>query len=400
MTKNTNIPAVIVLIAYPVLLIILGGYFAVNYSVGAFEWSLLIGGYYISHISVCVGLHRLWSHDCFKTTKFVEFILMMLTAGTLQGPVLSWASNHFKHHSFTDKEEDPHTALKYGGGIKGFLWSHIGWMLVGEGSNKSIDKVTMVKLGRNKLLRFQYKYYWQLALFMNIVLPAIVGYLLGGTLFYAYVGFLFIGLGRALQQQGTFCVNSLVHFLGKKTYGKGTAGDVWWLAPFLLGENWHSYHHAFPSDYRNGVKWYQMDVNKWIIYAMSKVGLAWDLKRTTEVRIRAKAQDVKMHVIDTRKQELDALQEKANWLIESVYSKLEELESSGAAVKAQVKAQALKSFEDIQKSLKSLIEQLQSSMPDAHSSEKLLRAASAKLYNAERSIKNLYARLESSTAFS
>ena len=37
----------------------------------------------------------------------------MLSAGTLQGPALVWASDHYKHHTFTDEEGDPHTPAKY-----------------------------------------------------------------------------------------------------------------------------------------------------------------------------------------------------------------------------------------------------------------------------------------------
>jgi stearoyl-CoA desaturase (delta-9 desaturase) len=33
-------------------------------------------------------------------------------------------------------------------------------------------------------------------------------------------------------------------------------------------------------DYRNGVRWYHWDPSKWCIFTMSKLGLAWDLKRT------------------------------------------------------------------------------------------------------------------------
>lgn len=103
---------------------------------------------------------------------------------------------------------------------------------------------------------------------MNTIMPALVGYL--------------------IEQHATFSVNSLCHFVGSKKYYKGTTGDIWWMALFLLGENWHNFHHAFPLDYRNGVKWYYFDVHKWIINVMSKLGLAWNLEVTPEIRIQAK----------------------------------------------------------------------------------------------------------------
>ncbi|WP_342271668.1 fatty acid desaturase [Candidatus Tisiphia endosymbiont of Parasteatoda lunata] len=379
-----------VLIIYPIILSYLGIKYYVSHKIGVFEISLFIAGYYGSNIAVGVGLHRLWSHHAFKTNKMVEFILVMMSAGTLQGPVLSWASNHFKHHAYTDKDQDPHSPLKFENRILGFLWSHIGWMII-DGSYKSIDRITMVKLGRNKLLRWQLKYYWQIAAFMNIVFPALIGYLIGGTIISAYAGFLFIGIGRALQQHATFCVNSLCHFVGSKQYYKGTAGDIWWMALFLLGENWHNFHHAFPSDYRNGAKWYHFDVHKWIIYVMSKLGLAWNLEVTSKIRIQAKINETSKYLIEGRKQQLNLLQDKINQLVEHVYVKLNELENSSVSIKAQLQ----KSFMEIQESLKKLAERLHSSIQlTEKSSERLLKIASKKIKDREIAIYRLYNELD------
>lgn len=379
-----------VLIIYPIILSYLGIKYYASHKIGVFEISLFIAGYYGSNIAVGVGFHRLWSHNAFKTNKVVEFILVMMSAGTLQGPVLSWASNHFKHHAYTDKDQDPHSPLKFENRILGFLWSHIGWMII-DGSYKSIDRITMVKLGRNKLLRWQLKYYWKIAAFMNIVFPALIGYLIGGTIISAYASFLFIGIGRALQQHATFCVNSLCHFVGSKQYYKGTAGDIWWMALFLLGENWHNFHHAFPSDYRNGAKWYHFDVHKWIIYVMSKLRLAWNLEVTSKIRIQAKINETSKYLIEGRKQQLNLLQDKINQLVEHVYVKLNELENSSVSIKAQLQ----KSFMEIQESLKKLAEQLHSSIQlTEKSSERLLKIASKKIKDREIAIYRLYNELD------
>lgn len=379
-----------VLIIYPIILSCLVIKYYASYKIGLFEISLFIAGYYGSNIAVGVGLHRLWSHHAFKTNKVVEFILVMMSAATFQGPVLSWASNHYKHHTYTDKDQDPHSPLKFENRILGFLWSHIGWMII-DGSYKSIDRITMVKLGKNKLLRWQLKYYWQISLFMNTIAPALIGYLIGGTIISAYAGFLFIGMGRALQQHATFCVNSLCHFVGSKKYYKGTAGDIWWMALFLLGENWHNFHHAFPSDYRNGAKWYHFDVHKWIIYMMSKLGLAWNLEVTPEVRIQARVNETSKYLIEGRKQQLSLLQDKINQLGKRIYVKLNELENSSISIKVQLQ----KSFIEIQESLKKLAEQLHSSIQlTEESSERLLKIASKKIKDREMAIHRLYNELD------
>ncbi|MGX6959767.1 MAG: acyl-CoA desaturase [Rickettsia endosymbiont of Pentastiridius leporinus] len=390
MLSKLNKPAFFALIVYPIILISLLVKYISNYGIGWTEIAFTVSSYYIYNITVGIGLHRLWSHNAYKINKYAEFVLIILSAGTLQGPALSWASNHYKHHGFTDKEEDPHSPLKYDNKILGLFWSHLGWMLVGSGSYKSIDRLTWAKHGKNKLLKWQLKYYWQIAVFMNVIVPLLAGYLIGGTLISAYMAFLFMGLGRFLQQQATFCVNSLCHFAGSKKYYKGTAGDIWWMALFLLGENWHNYHHAFPSDYRNGVKWYHFDVHKWIIFLMSKVGLASELERTTTVRIQAKMQDALNYLSEKQKQKLNLMQVKVEQLLENLCLKIKELEDSSNIIKGQLK----KSFIEIQESLKNLAEQISSAAQITEKPpKKLLKVVSREINNAEQSIYKLYNKL-------
>lgn len=386
MANKINLSAFLALIIYPIVLISLAIYYGVNYDIGAYHILIAILGYYGSNIAVGVGLHRLWSHNSFKTNKFVEFILMFMTAGTLQGPILAWASDHYKHHTFTDKEQDPHSPLNYGGGIKGFIWSHIGWMLFGEDRFKNIDRVTLVKLGRNKLLRFQLKYYWELAIFMNLILPMIIGLAIDATMHSAFTWFLFIGIGRALQQQATFCVNSACHYLGSKKYYKGTAGDIWWMAIFLLGENWHNFHHAFPSDYRNGAKWYHFDVHKWIIYLMEKCGLASSLERTPEVRIQAKMRETELYLQNMRTEKLKNLANKASEIKDLLQKRFAELESSSSAFKNN----AYNSFSNLQEATKKMLDEIEVAI-NMHKtpSEKWLKIAALKLKDLERNLHKL-----------
>lgn len=391
MFKNLNYVAIFALIIYPIILICLGVSYVLINSVGWFELILFLTGYYMANISVGLGLHRLWSHDAYKTNKYVEFVLAVLSAGTLQGPALSWASNHFDHHTYTDTEKDPHTPQKYKSRFMGFLWSHMGWMLVGEGSYKSINRVTMVKLGRNKILRWQLKYYWHIAVAMNTIVPAFVGFVFGGTALAAYAGFVFIGLGRALQQQATFFVNSLCHFVGTQKYTNGTSRDIWWLAFMLLGENWHNFHHAFPSDYRNGAQWYQADVHKWLIYLMSKCGLAWGLKRTAKVRVDAKITQTMDQLIDLKKQKIALMQKTLNELNSMCAEKFSELENSSI----EVKKRFWKSLSVVQYKVNKLKFQLHEHVKNYENpSDKIINALNKKMKRAELAMQKLYSEIE------
>ena len=321
MTKKLraiNYPALFIIIIYPILLLIAAKIYSSKYSIGKFEVISVISSYYIINISVGVGLHRLWSHNAFKTKKWIEVILACISAGALQGPILAWSSDHISHHMYTDKEKDPHTSFKYKNKFIGFMWSHIGWMILSNNKQKKINKIALARLGRNKIVIWQFKNYWKIAILMNTMIPIIIGYVFGGSLQYALSTFIFIGIGRVIQQQATFCVNSVVHMnIGSKRYHYGSARDVWWLSFLLLGENWHNFHHAFANDYRNGHKWYDLDVHKWIISLMSKIGLAHDLIITPKLRIESMKTEIKKKTSSKLKEKL-ALIEKASSYIHNV----------------------------------------------------------------------------------
>src|SRR4029077_3599286 len=76
------------------------------------------------------------------------------------------------------------------------------------------------------------------------------------------------------------------HYLGEQPYSsKCSARDSWLLAILTFGEGDHNYHHEFQHDYRNGVKPWQIDPTKWIIWILSKVGLATRLRRVPTEKI-------------------------------------------------------------------------------------------------------------------
>jgi stearoyl-CoA desaturase (delta-9 desaturase) len=37
-----------------------------------------------------------------------------------------------------------------------------------------------------------------------------------------------------------------------------------------FGEGYHSFHHRFPFDYRNRIRWYQYDPSKWLIWSLAR----------------------------------------------------------------------------------------------------------------------------------
>jgi stearoyl-CoA desaturase (delta-9 desaturase) len=100
----------------------------------------------------------------------------------------------------------------------------------------------------------------------------------------------------------TFFVNSLAHYVGKPTYNaEVSARDNWGVALLTLGEGYHSFHHRFPADFRNGIRWYHWDPAKWFIAALHATGLASDVRATPapqveQARMEAALRGIEPHL--------------------------------------------------------------------------------------------------------
>lgn len=102
----------------------------------------------------------------------------------------------------------------------------------------------------------------------------------GWCLFITYVLLcLRVDWHRLIILQSTFSINSLAHYLGDRPFDdKLTPRDNVLTALVTVGEGYHNFHHQFPMDYRNAIKWYQYDPTKWFIWMCGALGLAQQLK--------------------------------------------------------------------------------------------------------------------------
>ncbi len=114
-------------------------------------------------------------------------------------------------------------------------------------------------------------------------MPALIGVAYG----HAWEALLFAVAARLFAVfQVVFFINSFAHTFGAETYdSRVSARDNWVGAILTGGEGYHSFHHKFPGDYRNGVRWYHWDPSKWFIWTSSHLGWVWALKRAPESQI-------------------------------------------------------------------------------------------------------------------
>jgi stearoyl-CoA desaturase (Delta-9 desaturase) len=243
-----------------------------------FQVTLFFFMLYACGFSITLGYHRLFSHLAFRANWFVRLFTVIFGAGAFEGSVLWWASEHRSHHKHVDHDEDPYSISK------GLFHAHIGWLMFKLKPETTLDNVA--DLNKDPLLAWQHRHVNLLSFLVAFVLPATIGFVWGG--WKAALGaFLIAGVLRVVVlQHCTFCINSLCHYIGSQPYSsKCSARDSWLMAIVTLGEGYHNYHHEFQHDYRNGVKPWQIDPTKWIIWTLSKVGLVKQLRRVPSEKI-------------------------------------------------------------------------------------------------------------------
>ena len=256
-----------------------------------FIWAMFVFYYYATGFGITLGYHRLFSHISFKAKWPVKLFVLLFGAASFENSAHDWCADHRIHHKHVDEDEDPYDISK------GFFYAHIGWLLF---RLKPPAPITNVKdLEADPLVMWQHRYVQWIGAFVGFVMPAVLGYaycvlfvpaeLNANPWMTALAAFLIAGLLRTVVvQQGTFCINSLCHMIGRRPYSTDhSARDSGVVALLTFGEGYHNYHHEFQHDYRNGVKPWQFDPTKWIIWTLSKVGLTQDLRRVPDSRIMA-----------------------------------------------------------------------------------------------------------------
>ena len=227
-------------------------------------------------MSITAGYHRLFSHVTYKAHPVIRFLLVFFGSAAFEQSAIEWSSQHRDHHQYTDTDRDPYDIKK------GFFYAHMGWLMFWE---HNVDFSNIHDLEKDPVLRHQNKYYFAWCMTAGLVVPVLIGALMGQAL----AALIFAVCMRVtLVYQSTFFINSLCHTLGSAPYDPdSTAKDNWLSALSTNGEGYHNFHHRFPSDYRNAVKWYQFDPSKWLIKSLEYLGLAWDLKEISKFRILA-----------------------------------------------------------------------------------------------------------------
>ncbi len=246
---------------------------------------------YITGLSVTAGYHRLYSHSTYKINPVMEAVLLFFGTMATQGSALRWTFDHREHHAFIDTDRDPYSIKK------GFWYAHFLWLFE---KPKPIENRVVADMIKKPLIMFQDKYYAPLMFGTNLLVTLGIGWY-----FNDYLGaFLFAWLLRVFcLHHFAWFINSLAHTWGVRPFSQEfSAVDNYFISLLTFGEGYHNYHHTFASDYRNGIRWYHFDPTKWLIWTLSKLGLAHQLKKNPSYSIEKKI------ILDQKQILLDKLQ--------------------------------------------------------------------------------------------
>ncbi|MCF7837057.1 MAG: fatty acid desaturase [Candidatus Marinimicrobia bacterium] len=248
--------------------------FWVGFSWAALSACLLL--YALRVFALTGGYHRYFAHKSYRTSRGFQFVLAFIGATAAQLGPLWWAAHHRHHHQHADQDADIHSPVR-----DGFWWAHIGWLLCSRHTATRLERIP--DFARFPELRWLDRHAYLPPLLLAGALYGLGAALAAtrpagnvtGPQMLAW-GFF---LSTVLVYHATFCINSLMHLVGRRPYDTpDTSGNNLILALLTFGEGWHNNHHRYPIATRQGFRPGEMDITYAILRALERLGLVWDLR--------------------------------------------------------------------------------------------------------------------------
>ncbi|HEV7932000.1 MAG TPA: acyl-CoA desaturase [Actinomadura sp.] len=278
----TGVPFLAVLAAVPVA-----------WGWGLLGWSDIVIAavfYVLTAGGITVGFHRYFTHGSFKATRPLRIALAVAGTLAMQGPVITWVSDHRRHHKYSDKEFDPHSPWRFGSDwkalAKGLVWAHYGWLF--DEHRTSQERFSPDLLADKDIRRIDKAFPALVA--VSFLLPAAIGGLVTMSWQGALTALFWASFVRlSLVHHVTWSINSICHTFGNEDFQvRDKSRNVWWLAILSLGESWHNLHHSDPTCARHGVLKGQIDISARAIWVFEKLGWATDVRWPNAERLAAR----------------------------------------------------------------------------------------------------------------
>lgn len=215
-----------------------------------------------------LGMHRRFIHKSYECPIWLEYLFVHL--GVLVG--LAGPFGMMQTHDLRDwaqRQSDCHSYLRHGSNpLKDAWWQlHCDLKLT-----RPPHFVAESSVANDKFYRFMERT-WML---QQLPLAAILFYF-GG---YPWVVW-GISARVAVSVIGHWFIGYFAHNLGEmdnEVLGASVQGhNVKWSSYITMGESWHNNHHAFPDSAILGIYENQPDPGWWILKALQKFGLVWNI---------------------------------------------------------------------------------------------------------------------------
>ena len=211
--------------------------------IGPTHWLwLTLVSYTVIGLSITVGFHRLFAHQAFRTSRPVEFLLLLFGTLSCSGSSVQWTIAHEMHHKYSDGPGDPHNVKD--------IWS--AWLINYHYPKYEMEAWRRLRRMSNipKTHLWFHHHYWLInfSVFASMLLI---------DLDLVFYGFL-LPVGTLLIMGGLH--NVFAHW-GRQPR------NIWWYAPISFGEWNHKRHHDEPRAARFGL----YDPGWWLIQLIRKV---------------------------------------------------------------------------------------------------------------------------------
>jgi stearoyl-CoA desaturase (delta-9 desaturase) len=227
---------------------------------------VMVGVYLWTGFSVTLYLHRHLTHRGFALNSVLSFVFALGSAVGFSGDPVGWVAHHRHHHKFSDTANDVHSP------IYGWWHAHMAWFLR---ESREFDAEV-------RLLATDCRKVWYLRLLENRIAFGTPHFIVAGLIFafYGLPGLLYgLYLPMLVMLHHTCAINSLTHYrwMGYRRFetDDNSVNSPWLLG--ALGEGWHNNHHNEARRVAHGLAWYEIDMTKYLIWTLEKLGLAKDV---------------------------------------------------------------------------------------------------------------------------
>lgn len=226
--------------------------------------------YLLTGASIEVGFHRCFAHGSFKAPRWLRSAMSAFGVMAAQGPTAYWVANHRRHHTFPDRDGDPHTPRA------GFWHAHFLWMLDREVTFTPRFAADLLQDPDIRWIDARY-YYFVVA---GLVLPGLIAAMFSWSWETFISGVLWGGGMRMFfVQHGTFAVNSVCHRFGNRPFRTADlATNVPQMSWLSFGQSLHNNHHAFPGSATMTLLRGEFDPGSWILLVLARLGFATEIK--------------------------------------------------------------------------------------------------------------------------